>query len=60
MKLDDINHLISRYTIKNHYSGECGIGIMTDKQINGTKQKVRNDPHVYNWLMFGKGAKAIL
>ena len=37
MKLDDLNFLISRVTIKNCYSRECDIGIIIDKEINETK-----------------------
>lgn len=44
--------------IKLQISRQCGISVKIDKQINGTAQSPKVDPH-QGQMIFNKGAKAI-
>ena len=59
-ELEDSYSPMSKVTTKPKSSGQCGIGIETDRQINETELKTLEiNLCVYDQLIFDKGAKTI-
>ena len=59
-KFEYLYYLISRLTIMLEFSRECGIGVMIEKQINGTEEKPEIDPQIYSYFIFKQGRFSVI